>query len=268
MSAQTQPHDSAIDQVVQTGAAFPFWTVFKREFFAYFRSPVAYFIAFAVLLLLGVLFNGYIAFAISDGRTPADSTAIPALLTFLLFLIAPLLTMRLIAEEAREGTLEVLMTLPMNEGQFILGKFLAAWGYYTVLLLITVVYHLILTFIGVPDLGAAFGAYLGAWLYGGAVIAVSLIWSAVTEDQMVAAFLSAATILVLYLAEVAASWVAGQGSVGGAADFIRELGLQAHYNFTLARGIVRAEDILYFVFLIIASLFITTRIVEIRRWRA
>ncbi|MDZ4767587.1 MAG: ABC transporter permease [Chloroflexota bacterium] len=257
-----------IDQVVTTGMAFPFWTVFKREFSAYFRSPVAYFIAFAVLLLLGVLFNGYVTFAVQSGNQPADSTTIPGLLVFLMFLIAPLLTMRLIAEESREGTLEVLMTLPMGEGQFIFGKFLAAWGYYTVLLLLTVVFHLLLTTIGVPDLGAAFGSYLGAWLYGGAVLAVSMIWSAVTEDQVVAAFLSAATILVLYLAEIAASWVAGQGSVAGVADFVRELGLQAHYNVTLARGIIRAEDVLYFVFLIVGALFITTRIVEIRRWRA
>lgn len=261
-------HHEQIDHVVETGAALPFWTVFKREFSAYFRSPVAYGIAFAVLLFLGVLFNGYITYANQSQQTPADSTYAPGLLVFLLFLIAPLLTMRLIAEESREGTLEVLMTLPMHEGQFVLGKFLAAWGYFTVLLLLTVVYHLILLTIGVPDLGAAFGSYLGAWLYGGAVIAIAMIWSAVTEDQIVAAFLGAATILVLYLAEIAASWVASQGAVGGIADFIRELGLQAHFGVTLSRGILRLEDVLYFVFMIAAALFITTRIVEIRRWRA
>jgi ABC-2 type transport system permease protein len=190
------------------------------------------------------------------------------LLTFLTFLIAPLLTMRLIAEESREGTVEVLMTLPMNESQFIIGKFLAAWAYYTVLLLITLVFHAMLLTIGTPDLGAAFGAYLGAWLYGGAVLAVTMIWSAVTEDQIVAAFLGAATVLVLYLAEIAASWIGGQGGSSGAADFVRELGLQAHYDSTMARGIIRAEDILYFVFMIAGALFITTRIVETRRWRS
>lgn len=255
-----------IDHAVDIGRAMPFWTVFKREFIAYFRSPVAYGIAFAVLLLLGVLFNGFINYA--NQQAPADSTYIPSLLTFLTFLIAPLLTMRLIAEESREGTLEVLMTLPMGEGQFILGKFLAAWGYYTVLLLLTLVYHFVLLSIGTPDLGAAFGAYIGAWLYGGAVMAVAMIWSAVSEDQIVAAFLGAATILVLYLAEIASTAIANQGSLAGLSDFIRELGLQAHYDVTMARGILRAEDVLYFVFLIAGSLFITTRIVEIRRWRA
>ncbi len=251
---------------VQIGGAVPFWAVFKRELALYFRSPVAYAIAFAVTFFLSILFNAVISQ--SNGQGPADSSYIPSLLTFLTFLIAPLLTMRLLAEEQREGTLELLMTLPMNEGHFILGKFLAAWAYWTVLLLITVIYHLVLLTIGVPDLGVAFGAYFGAWLYGGTVIAVSLIWSAVTEDQIVAAFLGAATILVLYLADIAAIALAGSDQTAGLSTFVRELGLQAHFDSTLSRGILRGEDLVYFVGMIIVALFITVRIVEIRRWRS
>ena len=251
---------------VEQGMALPWFAVFKRELRQYFRSPIAYGVAFAILFFLGLLFNGYIAQA--NGQFSADSTYAPGLLTFLTFLIAPLITMRLLAEESREGTLEVLMTLPMNESQFVLGKFLASWAYFTILLALTLVFHLILLTIGTPDLGATFGAYLGAWLYGGAVLAVTMIWSAITEDQIVAAFLGAATVLVLYLAEIAAIWIGGQGTTSGIADFIRELGLQAHYDATMAQGIIRAEDILYFVFMIVGALFITTRIVEARRWRA
>lgn len=261
-----EKRSGAVREPVQLGASIPFWAVFKREFGLYFRSPIAYAIAFAMLFFLSLLFNAYVSQA--NGQFPADSTYAPGLLTFLTFLIAPLLTMRLLSEETREGTLEVMMTLPMGDFQFVLGKFLAAWGYYTVLLALTLVYHVILVTIGMPDLGAAFGAYLGAWLYGGAVLAVTLIWSAVTEDQVVSAFLGAATILVLYLAEAAASWVSATSTSSGLGDFVRELGLQAHYDATLARGIVRPEDILYFLFLIIGALFITTRIVETRRWRA
>lgn len=255
-----------IDHVVETGPALPFWTVFKREFTAYFKSPIAYGIAFAFLFVLGIIFNSYISSG--NGQSPANSTVIPSLLSFLLVFFTPLITMRLIAEEAREGTLEVLMTLPMNEFQFIFGKFLAAWGYYTVVLLLTVVYHIILTTLGIPDLGAAFGAYFGAWLLGGALIAVAMIASALTEDQITAAFLGVALMLGLFLADAAAAWVANQGAISGVSNFIRELGLQAHYDYTMVRGILRAEDVVYFLFLIIASLFITTRIVEIRRWRA
>ena len=158
----------------------------------------------------------------------------------------------------------------MSESAFIIGKFLAAWAYYTLLLLLTVVYYLILSAVGVPDQGTAFGTYLGAWLYGGAGLAITMIWSAVTEDQIVAAFLGAVTILALYLTDIAAIWISGQSTgptQSGLADFVRELGLQAHY-VTMQLGVIRAEDVLYFVFMILGALFITTRIVETRRWRA
>jgi ABC-2 type transport system permease protein len=245
------------------------FAVFKREVSVYFRSPIAYAIAFAIIFFFSFLFNSFVYSA--NQRGPADPTFAPGLLTFLLFLVAPLLTMRLLAEESREGTLEVLMTLPMSESAFIVGKFLAAWFYYTVLLALTLLYLAIFALIGVPDLGATLGAYLGAWLYGGAVLAITMIWSAVTEDQIVAAFLGAATVLVLYLTELAAGWMAGATQTSfsqAAADFVREIGLQAHYNATLLNGIVRAEDIVYFILLMIGALFITTRIVETRRWRA
>jgi ABC-2 type transport system permease protein len=253
--------------------------VFKRELALYFRSPIAYAVAFALLLFIGVLFSGNLSQAVSynmmaaqqgaSGVRASDLNMAPSLLTFLTFLIAPLLTMRLLAEESREGTIEVLMTLPMNESQFIIGKFLAVWAYYTILLLITVVFHLVLVSIGSPDLGIQFASYFGAWLYGGAVLAIAMIWSAITEDQIVAAFLGAATILVLYLAESAAVSIANIPNIDSrAADFIRSLGLQSHYNATMANGIIRAEDVLYFIFMAVGALFITTRIVETRRWRA
>ncbi|MBL8117965.1 MAG: ABC transporter permease [Anaerolineae bacterium] len=244
------------------------FAVFKRELGLYFRSPVAYAITFALLLFFGLQFSSAVTSA--NGQAPADAlNYVPSLLTFLMFLVAPLLTMRLLAEETREGTLEVIMTMPIRESQFIIGKFLAVWAFYTVILLLTVVYHLILTTIGIPDYGRAFSMYLGAWLYGGATLALAMIWSAVTEDQVVAAFLGAATVLVFYLSNVAATAVSNLPNVSeGLGAFIRELGLQSHYETTLLNGIVRAEDILYFVFLIVAALFITTRIVEVRRWRS
>jgi ABC-2 type transport system permease protein len=262
----TEQHRPEILHDVPVGGSLPFWAVFKREITQYFRSFVAYAIAFAVLFFLSLLFNGYVVQG--NQQFPANSAYVPNILTFLMFLVAPLLTMRLLAEETREGTLEVLMTLPMSDWQFVVGKFLAAWAYYTVLLLITLVYHLILVQIGVPDMGEAFGAYVGAWLYGGAVIAVCMIWTAVTEDQIVAAFLSAATVLVLYLADIGATALGSQPNLRLLADILRELGLQSHYNATLAQGVFRAHDILYFIFVMIGALFITVRIVETRRWRA
>ncbi len=245
------------------------FAVFKRELGLYFRSPVAYAIAFGLMLFFGILFSNSLSAAAQQQGTADQINFVPSTLTFLMFLVAPLLTMRLISEETREGTLEVLMTMPIRESQFIIGKFLAVWAYYTVILALTLVYYYVLTIVGVPDTGRAFGMYLGAWLYGGATLAITMIWSAVTEDQVVAAFLGAATVLVLYLAEVAAGAVSSLPNVNpGLGSFIRELGFQAHYETTMLNGVIRAEDILYFVFMIVAALFITTRIVEVRRWRS
>ncbi|NWF69578.1 MAG: ABC transporter permease [Chloroflexi bacterium] len=249
------------------------WAVYKRELGLYFRSPIAYAVAFALLLLFGLIFSSNVSQL--NNRAPADNlNFIPSLLTFLMFLVGPLMTMRLLAEENREGTIELLMTLPMSETAFIVGKFFAVWTYYSVVLGLTLVYYLVLTTIGVPDHGRALGVYLGAWLYGGTVLAVTMIWSAITEDQIVAAFLGAATVLVLYLADLAAQFVNNLSFtenpefITGLANGIRELGLTAHYNSTMFVGVIRAEDIAYFIFMIIAALFITTRIVETRRWRA
>ncbi len=265
MSFETRPIDASVeDRAVEIGSAMPFWAVFKREFKQYFRSPIAYGVAFALFLFLGIYFNGFISQV--NGQMPADTTLIPTIITFLMFLFAPLLTMRLIAEETREGTLETLMTLPMSEWQFIVGKFLAVWAYYTLLLAVSLIYVAIMAVIGTPDFGATIGAYFGAWLYGGAVLAIAMIFSALTEDQIVAAFLGAATILVLYLSNTAASALSAQAPA--IANIVRELGLSAHYDATMAVGILRLEDVLYFVFVMIAALFITTRIVEVRRWRS
>ncbi|MGB1288304.1 MAG: ABC transporter permease [Aggregatilineales bacterium] len=253
------------------------FAVYKRELNLFFRSNIAYAVAFGLLLFLGVLYSSSVSTfsAVNQGGFSqqvftADDILLTNIstLTFLLFIIAPLLTMRLLSEETREGTLEVLMTLPMSDWHFVVGKFLAVWTLYTVILLLTLLHAFLLTLVGTLDMGLLFTAYLGAWLYGGATLAVALIWSALTEDQIVAAFLGAASILVLLLAERVAELVASQPAISGAADFVRELSFPAHYDQTMLGGIIRAEDVLYFVLLMIAALFITTLLVSSRRWRA
>lgn len=265
------------------------WAVYKRELGLYFQSPIAYGVAFSLYLFIGFLFTANIIYAVqynADPQIQQMGQGIPAtvllnatqLITFLMFLIGPLLTMRLIAQENREGTLEMLMTLPMNESAFIVGKFLAAWSYYTVLLLLTLTQVALMAWVGVPDYGVVFTSYLGAWLYGGAVIAISMIWSAITEDQIVAAFLGAATVLVLYLSDLGAVYVENVTATSTnattaqittwLATFFREIGLSAHYQTALSAGFIRLEDIAYFILMMVGALFITTRIVEIRRWRS
>ncbi len=277
------------------------FTVYKRELAIYFRSPIAYAIAFALMLFMGLQFSYALIFAtqaniqaqqFGGGQQYTLMTILGSvqLLTFLMFLVGPLLTMRLIAEENREGTLEVLMTLPMNEYEFIVGKFLASWTYYTFILVLTLVHAWLGSAVGNLDYGLLIGQYVGAWLYGAAVLAICLIWSAVTEDQLVAAFLGALSVLILYVSNWAYEYVINlsifiNSQIPGAelqnefehqlgefvrqlGEFVRQLGVEVHYTETMSRGIIRLEDIAYFVFMTIAALFITTRIVETRRWRS
>jgi ABC-2 type transport system permease protein len=237
------------------------WTVFRRELGQYFASPTAYLIAFAFLLLTGLLFNSDLTFSI--GVKAADPAVIPFYLSFFMIFFAPVLTMRMLAEESREGTLELLLTAPVSDSAVVFGKFFAAWAFYSLLLALTLVYQVILISITQPDLGHAIAAYIGIWLYGGATLAVGLLFSALTENQIVAAFLSIAALLLLWLGDLAGEVVASFDL----ARIIRQLSLQGHFSSSFAYGLLRAEDVAYYAGLIVVTLFVTTRVVAARRWR-
>src|SRR4051812_21673193 len=110
--------------------------IFRRELAQYFASPIAYFVAFAVLVVAGVLFNNDLALRNGKGEG-TDGALVVTFFALMTLFFAPLLTMRLFAEENREGTIELLMTLPVNDGDIVLGKFLGAWAYYTIILALT-----------------------------------------------------------------------------------------------------------------------------------
>lgn len=235
--------------------------VFWREVGQYFASPVAYLIAFALLLLTALLFNGDLTFSMTV--KPADPALIPSFLSLAMVFFAPLLTMRLLAEESREGTLELLLTAPVSDMAVVVGKFLGAWFYYTILLLTTFVYQVILLAITQPDLGHAMSAYIGIWLYGGATLAVGLLFSSFTENQIVAAFLGISVLLLLWLGDLAGEIVANLDL----ARILRQLSLGGHYTTSFGVGLIRFEDIAYYAGIIVVMLFITIRIVESHRWR-
>jgi ABC-2 type transport system permease protein len=235
--------------------------VFRREVGQYLASPFAYLIAAAVLLLTGVLFNRDLV--VSMGTKPADPSLVPTILSFAMVFFAPLLTMRLFAEERREGTLELLLTAPVADSSIVFGKFLGAWFYYSVLLALTFLYQFILVAITQPDLGHAASAYLGIWLYGGATLAVGLLFSALTENQIVAAFLSMVALMLLWLGDQAGDLIANIDL----ARLVRILSLQGHFSTSFATGLLRAEDVAFFAAIITVMLFITIRVVESNRWR-
>ncbi len=237
--------------------------IYRREMRGYFTSPVAYLVAFAVLFLNGMVFAQDLRSR--NGTAPVDGTFILGFFAFIMIFLAPLLTMRLLAEENREGTMELLLTMPIRDGDIVIGKFLGAWTYYTLLLLSTLVYQAILFAVGFPDAGAVIAGYIGIWLYGGAVIAVGLLFSALTENQIVAGFLSMAVLFLLWLAD---SFGALFTSIGvEAARFVRTLSLRSHHSTSFLLGIFRLEDVIFYGGLIAVMLYITIQIVAARRWR-
>jgi len=237
------------------------WIIFRREVEQYFTSPVAYLIAFAVLLITGIMFYGDLNYAAT--ARPSDPSLIPTFLSFAMIFCAPLLTMRMLAEESREGTLELLLTAPVNDSAIVIGKFLSAWFFYTVLLALTFTYQFILLAVTQPDLGHAISAYIGIWLYGGATLAVGILFSAVTENQIVAAFLSMGVLLFLWLAELVGQIVTNLDI----ALVVRQLTLQGHFNTSFAVGLLRAEDVAFYAGITVIMLFIAIRVVESHRWR-
>jgi ABC-2 type transport system permease protein len=237
------------------------WIIFQREMRQYFASPIAYLLAAAFLLLTALLFNSDLTFSITS--RPVEPALIPNFLSFMLVFFSPLFTMRMLAEENREGTLELLLTAPVRDGDIIFGKFLGAWFYYTLLLLATLSYQFILVRISTPDLAHTAGAYIGIWLYGGATLAVGLLFSALTENQIIAAFLSTAVLMLLWLGDLAGQIIANID----VARLFRTLSLQGHFSTSFSVGLMRAEDVAYFAGIIVITLFITIRVIESKRWR-
>lgn len=249
------------------------WIIFRRELTQYFVSPIAYLVAFAILLLTALNFNNDLETRVLNAQPPDGTVTLQSFAFFMIF-FAPLLTMRLLAEEAREGTLELLLTMPVRDLDIVVGKFLGAWAYYTGILMLTLIYPIITliltTFDPAPlssdmDIGPVIAGYLGIWLFGGATIAVGLFFSALTENQIVAGFLSMSTLFILWLGDLAGLLPASIVSTD-VARALREISLQAHYSASFVIGVIRAEDVVFYCGVMAVMLFATVQILESRRW--
>ncbi len=239
------------------------WVIFKRELRQYFTSPIAYLVAFAMLFLAGMVFT--LDLRARNGMRPADGAVVLGFFAFIMIFLAPLLTMRLLAEESREGTIELLLTMPIRDGDIVLGKFLGAWAFYTLLLLSTVAHQAILLAVATPDFGVMLAGYIGVWLYGGSVIAIGMLFSAITDNQIVAGFLSMAVIFLLWLADSVGALFDNIGVE--AASLVRTLSLRSHHATSFLLGVFRLEDVIFYVGLIAVMLTLTTQVVASRRWR-
>lgn len=239
------------------------WTITKREFNMYFASPVAYAIGFGVLLVLGLFFNLSVAQSSFGGGAPDLSQTLGVFVTLLLF-FTPALTMRLLAEEQRTGTIELLLTAPVREWELVVGKWLAAVGFVALLIALTSIYALILSRLTTPglDVGSLLAVYLGLFLLVGALLAVGLFISTLFTNQIAAFFVIIGTTLLLWIIDLPA-----QNSTSAAADFVRYLAFPSHIYDNFFTGVVDLKDVVYFISITVFFLFLAARSVESRRWR-
>jgi gliding motility-associated transport system permease protein len=233
----------------------------KRELQSYFVSPIAYVAIAVYLIICGFIFaldmNAMAQYGISPTLQNQFSTMI-----FLLLLFAPALTMRLLAEEQRMGTLELLLTSPVLDWEVVLGKFLASLGVLLLTIVIAFAYGLMLLAYGNADPGPMAAGYLGLLLSGGALLSIGVLASAMTQNQVVAAVIAIVVNLILWIISAGSQMLSNLT----ATQALTQLGFFEHTtNFW--RGIIDTNDIVYFISLMALALFLATRILETRRWR-
>ena len=241
------------------GVLHGWWSVFKRELTGYFRSPVGLVFIVIFLVLAGV-------FTFQQGnffaRRQADLAPFFQFHPWLYLFLVPAVSMRLWAEERRQGTIELLLTLPVSLAGAVVGKFLAAWAFCGIALAMTFPMWWTVAWLGNPDHGAIATAYLGSLLMAGGFLAVGSVLSATTKSQVVAFILTAVVCLALLLA--GDSTVIGFLKGSAPTPVIEAVsGLSFLTRFeSVSRGVLDVRDIVYFVTLIGASIVGTVLVLE------
>lgn len=233
-------------------------TIAKRELTAYFASPIAYVVIAAYLVIMGLLFSWVLVQPLMYRE--AELGPVLSSAPVILLLVAPAITMRLLAEEQRTGTIELLLTAPVDDWEVVLGKFLAAFALFLTMTALTLYYPLLLMVFGNPDRGVIAAGYLGLILLGASFLSIGLLASSLTQNQVAAAMISLGIILALWLIGLLANMVTGQ-----AGDIIRYISIINHYSDFL-KGLVNTKDVIYYLSVTAAGLFLTIRSLETRRW--
>jgi len=229
----------------------------ERELKSFFVSTVAWVIAAAFMAITGLLFAVLLL-----NSNDASLRFLFSNLSVIFLFVAPFLTMRLLAEEIRLGTVELLLTNPVRDVEVVLGKFLGVFGFVLVMLAMTLYYPALLYIFGAPDPGPMATGYLGVVLQAAAFLAIGLATSSTTENQIVAAFLAFAINLVLWLSESVSQFV---GPPLGAA--LKFLSITSHFQ-DFSRGVIDTSHLIFFISVIAAALFLTYLSLQTRRWRA
>jgi ABC-2 type transport system permease protein len=250
------------------------WSLIKREFAAYFLSPIAYAMLAFFLWILGGLFDQTFGLLTRPGTAgveyPLQSILATPAFWLVFLLIPPLLTMRLLAEERGTGSLELLMTAPIRDWQVVAGKFIACFAFYVVLWLPTLIYLPILvnfdwgTWQARIDPRPVLTSYLGVMLAGAMFLAIGLFVSSLVKNQLVAAILALVISLVFILAAFVKVDAAPDSLTAKVVQFVS---VPEHFRRDFTRGVVDTRAVVLYVSMTAFSLFLTVRSLEARRLR-
>jgi ABC-2 type transport system permease protein len=230
----------------------------RRELASYFYSPIAYVAMFLFLVVAGFVFRQDF-----QAGQPVAMRHIFESMVWLFVAILPVLCMGLLAQEWATGTIETMMTAPVEEGDVVLGKFFGSFGFFLVLLAPTLLYVVMLRIFGQPDYGPIVSGYLGLVLVGALFISIGLFCSSLTRSQVVAAVAAAA---ILFLVTVVPWFAAGQATLTGFWRGVAEQGVMARYN-DFAKGVIDTGNLVYFLAATAVFLFLTVKVLESRRWK-
>lgn len=244
------------------------WTIAKREYDNYFNSPLAYVVAFAILLPLGIYFSLILYFSAQNsfmgGGTAPDSTQVNWLFVFLMVFLSPALTMRLLSDEARMGTLELMLTAPVRDFELVAGKWLGALMFVLSVALLTLVFPIILENLITPgiDWTLMIASYLGLILVISAMLALGVGISAMFTNQFAAFFVTLGLFFFLW-------FMIGlpAGLLQESGEFLNYLSLSYHFAQNMNSGSMTLGGVTYYLSLTALGLFMGTTAIEIRRWR-
>ncbi len=236
--------------------------ILRRELAGYFTSPLAYVFITIFLMLSGAL-TFYMGGFFQRGQ--ADLQAFFLFHPWLYLFLIPAVAMRLWAEERKTGTIEFLMTLPVSTAQAVAGKFLAAWAFAGIALLLTFPIWITVNVLGAPDNGVILATYLGSWLMAGGYLAIGACLSAVTRNQVIAFVLAAAVCFVFNLAgiELVQNFLRAWTPTFFA-DAVGSFSFLSNYQ-AISQGVIDLRNLLFFGSLIGIALLINTLVVDLRK---
>jgi ABC-2 type transport system permease protein len=238
------------------------FVVFLREFSAYFSTPLAYVFIVIFLGLTGA-FTFYMGSFFERGQ--ADLQSFFGFLPWLFLILIPAVSMRLWAEERKSGTIELLMTLPISTAQVVIGKFLAAWAFVCIAIMLTFPIWITVNYLGDPDNGVVAASYIGSLVMAGSYLAIGSCISALTKNQVIA-FIVAALVCFLFLTaglDIVQSFFQGWAPQV-LVDGISGLSFLTHIE-AIRTGVIDLRDVVFFVSTIAVSLFINVAIIDLKK---